>query len=82
MFYRVANAPDIGKVIRHVRKNRDLRQSDVAGAMNSGRRMMPEIEKGKNTAHIGKVLEALEILGINIILVQRGEDDFPDGEKL
>lgn len=65
----LSNATDIGKVIRHIRKNSGLRQTDVAGAMNSGCRMMPEIEKGKNTAHIGKVLEALELLGINIILV-------------
>lgn len=57
---------EIGKFIRARRKELKVTQRDLAMFSNTGLRFIVDIEKGKATCQIGKVLTVLQILGIKI----------------
>ncbi len=58
----------LGQVIRLVREGLGLKQEDLALAANMSRRLVIEIEGGKRTARVEKVLDALNALGVVIDL--------------
>ena len=65
-------AADIGKTVRTTRKQQGLRQDELAAAANVGVRFLIELEGGKETAQIGKVLSVLRALGIELKLMPPG----------
>jgi len=67
----VKTPEDVGRIVRQVRKQHNLRQADLAGVLFAGHRLVSEIERGKKTAQIGRVMEALDMLGLDIVLVPR-----------
>jgi|ACXJ01.1.fsa_nt_gi y4mF family transcriptional regulator len=69
----IKNTEDIGRFIRETRKKQKLTQRDLASLMGAGSRLLTDIERGKPTARVGRILEALDLLGLNVILVERGE---------
>lgn len=60
------NTEDIGNYIRRTRENLKITQIDLALASGTGPRFILELEKGKKTCQIGKVLKVLETLGIKV----------------
>ena len=66
---------DIGKTVRTTRKQQGLRQDELAAAANVGVRFLIELEGGKETAQIGKVLSVLQALGIELKLMLPGGPD-------
>ena len=66
------NTSDIGNFVRTTRKQQGLRQNELAAAANVGVRFLIELESGKDTAQIGKVLSVLQALGIDLRLVPPG----------
>jgi HTH-type transcriptional regulator / antitoxin HipB len=61
------NTPeDIGKLIRETRKNLGVTQRNLALTSGTGLRFIIELEKGKETCEIGKVLTVLRTLGIKL----------------
>jgi HTH-type transcriptional regulator / antitoxin HipB len=56
----------IGKIIRAERKRVKVTQKDVAMASGTGLRFVIDLEKGKTTCQIGKVLRVLKTLGLKI----------------
>ncbi len=54
---------EIGRVVRATRRAQGLRQDQLAGAANVGVRFLSELEAGKKTAQIGKVLAVLPFPG-------------------
>lgn len=58
----------IGKLIQNTRKKLDITQKDLALTSGTGLRFIVELEKGKPTCQLQKVLIVLQTLGINIIL--------------
>lgn len=68
----VSSVLDIGEVIRAVRKRQRLRQDDLAGMAESSHVFLSDVESGKSTVQLGRVLRVLEELGIGIML------DVPD----
>jgi len=54
----------LGTLIKEARKAQDLTQEDLAGITLTGRRFIVDLENGKETAEIGKVLQVLNALGI------------------
>ncbi|MBS7671622.1 helix-turn-helix transcriptional regulator [Croceicoccus gelatinilyticus] len=56
----------IGQIIRDERKEMGLRQDELAAAAGVGTRFIVELEAGKETAQIGKVLTVLSALGCNL----------------
>ncbi len=65
MKYTTAN---IGKLIRETRKNLGVTQKALALTSGTGLRFIIELEKGKETCEIGKVLTVLQTLGIKMTL--------------
>ena len=59
---------DIGQVVRTQRLSQGLRQIDLAGIGNTGNRLIVDIEKGKPTVQLQKVLDVLDLLGLEVVL--------------
>lgn len=57
---------DVGQVVRAQRQSQGLRQMDLAGIGNTGNRLIVDIEKGKPTVQLQKVLDVLELLGLEV----------------
>lgn len=64
----VSSVADIGKMIRAVRKESGLTQRDAAALCNVSLPFFNGLERGKPTAHIGKVLAVCQRFGIEIRL--------------
>jgi len=58
----------VGKLVRESRKRLGVTQKDLALTSGTGLRFIIELEKGKETCQIGKVLTVLQTLGIKMIL--------------
>lgn len=56
----------IGRIVRATRRAQGLRQDQLAGAANVGPRFLSELEGGKTTAQVGKVLAVLAALGCEL----------------
>ena len=67
----------IGQYIRETRKSAWISQQDLALASGVGVRFIVDLEKGKPTCQLGKVLTVLHTLGIQMTLpfppVMRGK---------
>jgi len=55
---------DIGRLAREPRKGLGVTQKQLALTSGTGLRFIIELEKGKETAEIGKVLTILQTLGV------------------
>ncbi len=58
----------IGMLVRETRKGLGVTQKELALTSGTGLRFIIELEKGKETAEIGKVLTILQTLGIQLTL--------------
>jgi HTH-type transcriptional regulator / antitoxin HipB len=67
----VRSAVDIGAAIRKKRKEDGLTLADAAGLCNVNYRFLSDLENGKATAQLGKALQVLHALGIEIELKDR-----------
>jgi len=68
---RIESVSQIGKLVRTKRKAMKLTQKDLAGLCNLGTRFVSELENGKKTLEIEKVLKVLTSVGISIDLSDR-----------
>ena len=59
---------EIGQKIKIMRKRQGLTQSTLAMVAGTGLRFIVDLEAGKNTCQIGKVLQVLSALGMNIAI--------------
>ena len=64
----VRTAQDIGHMVRQQRQDMKLRQLDVAGLANTGNRLIVDVENGKPTVQLQKVLDLLDILGLEVVI--------------
>ena len=60
------NPSEIGQFVRGVRRDQGLRQDQLAAAAGVGVRFLVELERGKPTAQLGKVLQVLDALGCSL----------------
>lgn len=63
----VTNPKDLGELLRKKRKGQNLTQGQVAEFCGVSVKFISEVERGKETAEIGKVLYLLNTLGIDLI---------------
>jgi y4mF family transcriptional regulator len=56
----------IGQIIREERKELGLRQDELAAASGVGLRFLVELERGKPTVQMGKVLDVISALGCEL----------------
>jgi HTH-type transcriptional regulator/antitoxin HipB len=67
----VINATALGNAIRRHRKSMGLTQQDAAGLCGVGERFLSELERGKESASLGKALQVIRRLGLRVILTDR-----------
>ena len=73
-FGRINSIRALGNVIRAFRKNRGLTLEKVSALSHLSMRFLSELERGKQTAELGKTLTALNRLGLEMIILPRGYD--------
>ncbi len=66
---QIHSTEGLGALVRQFRKASGLRQDQLAGVANVGLRFIVDLEKGKPTAQVGKVLQVLKILGCSLTVV-------------
>ena len=62
------SSAELGAIIRERRKRLALTQIDLAGLANSGNRFIVEVENGKPTVQLQKVLELMQLLGLELVV--------------
>jgi y4mF family transcriptional regulator len=60
----ITSAKDLGLLVRAVRKSAAVRQDDLAAIAGVSRQFAIDVEKGKPTVQLGRVLLLLDELGI------------------
>ena len=68
----VRSAEALGKLVRAHRKQRKLTLETISGLGNLSTRFLSEFERGKETAELGKALQALRTLGLEVVIQPRG----------
>lgn len=68
----IRSAADLGAVVRAQRKHLALKQLDIAGLGNTGNRFIVELEAGKPTVQLQKVLDVMDLLGLEVVVRQKG----------
>ena len=68
----IVSAQDIGELVRYTRKNQGATQSEFASLSGVGVRFISELENGKPTAQVGKLLQVLKCLGLEMKIHPRG----------
>ncbi len=68
---RISSIDQVGKLLRQRRKQRNLTQGDVSEISMLSVRFLSELERGKETAEIGKVFQYLQQLGLDLYVVPR-----------
>ncbi|HDQ04457.1 MAG TPA: transcriptional regulator [Deltaproteobacteria bacterium] len=66
---------DIGRIIRKKRKEDGLSLAEAAALCNVGYRFLSDLENGKATVHLNKVLQVLKGLGIDLWLGAGKDND-------
>lgn len=62
----ITDTKKLGAYIKNTRKEQHLTQADLAIAANVGVRFLVDLENGKETAQIGKIINVCRALGITI----------------
>ena len=63
---KIDHTQSLGLIIRTERKRQGLRQADLAAAIGVGVVFLSDLENGKETAEIGKVIKVLHGLSLNL----------------
>ena len=75
---RIANSEQLGAVIRLKRKEIGLRQEVAAGMTGVGTKFLSQLENGKETAELGKTLQVLQKMGLELYVFPRSADPFKE----
>lgn len=62
----IESVENLAEIIKKTRKNQGLTQPQLAAAAGVGIRFIVDLEKGKPTCEIGKVLQVAKMLGITL----------------
>jgi y4mF family transcriptional regulator len=57
---------DIGRLVRNERKRQRLRQTELAAMIGASHVFLGDVEKGKPTVQLGRVLKLLDELGVSL----------------
>lgn len=69
---KIISTQEIGNVVRATRKAQNATQAEFAALCGVGVRFLSELENGKPTAELGKVLAVIQCLGLELQLQPRG----------
>jgi transcriptional regulator with XRE-family HTH domain len=66
MLINIKSPQELGLLIRATRKQQKIRMDDVAGSAGVGHVFVREVERGKETVQLGRVMQLLSELGIEL----------------
>jgi HTH-type transcriptional regulator/antitoxin HipB len=64
----IRSSIELGALIRDQRKRLALKQLDLAGLGNTGNRFIVDLENGKPTVQLQKVLDLMDLLGLEVVV--------------
>ena len=80
-FGKIVTAKELGGLIRSFRKSNNFTLERVTGLTNVSMRFLSELERGKETAELGKVLLLLNRLGLDVIIQPRGYSSYTENSN-
>jgi len=75
------NPQQLGAAIRARRRQLNVTQKDLAMTCGTGLRFIIDLEKGKPTCQIGKILQVLQALGLKLQVSIPGVDTGQDNKS-
>lgn len=72
---RIRTSEELGKLVKQVRQDQSLLQSDIAGLAGTGNRFIVDLERGKPTLQLQKVLDTLDLMGLEVVIQRKGQHD-------
>ena len=72
---RVRSTGEIGHLVRQERKRQKLTLDDIYSVSGLTTRFLSEFERGKPNASLGRAMRTLQILGLELVVLPRGEAD-------
>ena len=69
---KINSVSELGALVRQHRKSQQVRITDLSDLAMISARLIGEFERGKESCQIGKVLQILKFLGLEIRIVPRG----------
>jgi len=67
----IGSTEEIGKLVRMCRKEQSVTQAELAALCAVGVRFISNLENGKPTLELGKVLHVLQCLGLEVAVTPR-----------
>ena len=67
----LSDTADLGRLIRDERKRQHMTQTELANVSGVGITYLSQLENGKETAEIGKALNVLTMLGLDLYAERR-----------
>jgi len=64
----LTNMKQLGQLVRKFRKAQGLTQEQLAAACGVGTRFIRELEQGKESCHMGKSMQVVGMLGMQILI--------------
>lgn len=75
---KIVTAADIGHAIHRKRKDIGARQENAAALCGVGTTFLSHLENGKETVELGKTLQVLKSLGLEIYIYPRSHNPLKD----
>jgi len=69
---KITSAQELGQAIRKRRKELGYTQTELADFSGCGLTFVSALERGKKTAELEKVLQVVNVLGIDLLFEARG----------
>ena len=73
---KIETPETLGQAIRRKRKEIGLKQEIAAGMCGVGTKFLSQLENGKETAELGKTLQVLRKMGLEVYLYPRSANPF------
>jgi transcriptional regulator with XRE-family HTH domain len=68
---KIYTSEELGRIIRFKRKEIGVRQEVAAGMAGVGTKFLSQLENGKETAELGKTLQVLRKMGLEVYIFPR-----------
>lgn len=68
----IRHSEELGSLVRQLRTEQGLLQIDLAGLAGTGNRFIVDLERGKPTLQLQKVLDVLDLMGLEVIVRRKG----------
>lgn len=70
---KLRTVAEIGALVREMRKAQGVSQEQLAGVANTGVRFVSDLENGKPTIQVDKMIQVIEALGLGLYAMNRWE---------